>query len=42
MKGVLFSIIRRDNKAGRRLFSEKDIAQIKKDWEEYNKQKGKK
>jgi hypothetical protein len=38
-EGVLFPVIWRDNKAGRRLFTEKDIEQIRKAWENYKKGK---
>jgi DNA-binding transcriptional MerR regulator len=34
-EGILFPVIWRDNKAGRRLFTEKDIDQIKQAWEKH-------
>ncbi|MBW2040273.1 MAG: MerR family transcriptional regulator [Deltaproteobacteria bacterium] len=38
-EGVLFPVIWRDNKGGRRLFTEKDIEQIRKTWEDHKKGK---
>jgi predicted site-specific integrase-resolvase len=38
-EGGLFSMIWRDDKAGRRLFTGKDIEQIRKTWEEHKKRK---